>query len=145
MNKKKNKRGGLGSTDEDLASLKKKLNKADDIDDAIELLEDEQQEPSLMEIKTILIDIQIQLSSITKDNLELKNEIEQLKNLVRNQGNNLDELRKSVNLNDNDINQLKQSIKKIGDEKKQLLDKVLIANNSLNATREKLQQQPEES
>ena len=98
-----------------------------------------------MEIKTILIDIQIQLSFITKDNLALKNEIKQLKNSVRNQGNDLDELRKSVNFNDNDINQLKQSIKKIGDEKKQLQDKVLIANNSLNATREKLQQQLEES
>lgn len=145
VNTKKNKRGGRGSSDEDLACLKKKLNTADDIDDAIEMLEDTQQEPSLLEIKTILIDIQIQLSSITKDNLELKNEIEQLKNLVRNQGNDLDELRKSVNFNDNDINQLKQSIKKIGDEKKQLQDKVLTANNSLNATREKLQQQVEES
>ena len=69
LNKKKNKRGGRGSIDEDLACWKKKLNTADD---AIELLEDQQQEPSLMEIKTILIDIQIQLSSITKDNLELK-------------------------------------------------------------------------
>lgn len=137
VNTKKNKRGGRGSTDEDLACLKKKLNTADDITDAIEMLEDKQQEPSLLEIKTILIDIQIQLSSITKDNLELKNEIEQLKNLVRNQGNDLDELRKSVNFNDNDINQLKQSIKKIGDEKKQLQDKVLTANSSLNATREK--------
>ena len=71
--------------------------------------------------------------------------LEQLKNLVRNQGNDLDELRKSVNFNDNDINQLKQSIKNIGDEKKQLQDKVLTANNPLNATREKLQQQVEES
>ena len=47
-----------------------------------------------MEIKTIF-DIHSQLSSITKDNLALKNEIDQLKNLVRNQGNDLDELRKS--------------------------------------------------
>lgn len=76
---------------------------ADDIEGAIEMLEDQQQEPSPMEIKTTLIDIEIQLSSITKDNLEVKNEIEQLKNLVRNQGNDLDELRKSVNFNDNDI------------------------------------------
>ena len=59
---------------------------AEGIDDAIEMLPDQQQEPSLMEIKTILIDIQIQLSPIRKDNLELKNEIEQVKNLVRNQG-----------------------------------------------------------
>ena len=118
---------------------------ADDIEDGIETLEDQQKEPSLMGIKTILIGIQIQLSSITKDNLELKNEIEQLKNLVRNQGNDLDELRKSVNFNDNDIKQLKQSTKKIEEEKKQLQDKVLSANNSLKATREKLQQQVEES
>ena len=102
----------------------------DGIDDAIEMLPDQQQEPSLMEIKTILIDIQIQLSPITKDNLELNNEIEQLKNLVRNQGNDLDELRKSVNFNDYGLNQLKQSIKTIGEGKKQLQDKVLFGNNS---------------
>ena len=144
-NKNKNKRGDRGSTDEDLVCSKKKLNMAEDIEDGIETLEDQQKEPSLMGIKTLLIDIQIQLSSITKDNLELKNEIEQLKNLVRNQGNDLDELRKSVNFNDNGIKQLKQSTKKIKEEKKQLQDKVLSANNSLKATREELQQQVEES
>ena len=125
--------------------FEEEIEQADDIDDAIELLEDQQQKSSLMEIKTTLIDIQTQQPSITKDNLELKIEIEQLKNLVRNHGNDLDELRKSVNFNDNDTNQLKQSIKTIWDEKKQLQDKVLIANNLLNATRGKLQQQVEES
>ena len=80
-NKNKNKRGDRGSTDEDLVCSKKKLNMADDIEDGIETLEDQQKEPSLMGIKTLLIDIQIQLSSITKDNLELKNEIEQLKKI----------------------------------------------------------------
>ena len=136
-NKTKNKRGGRGSNDEDLVCPKKKL--ADDIEDAIEVLEEQQQEPRLMEIKTILIDIRIQVFSIGKDNLELKNIIEQLKNLVRSQGNDLDELRKSVNFNDNDINQLKQATQKIEEEK------MLSANNSLKATREKLQQQVEES
>ena len=45
-----------------------------------------------------------------------------------------------MNFNDNDMNQSKQSIKKLEkEEKKQFQGKVLSANNSLKATREKLQ------
>ena len=50
------------------------------IEEAIQMLSEEnQEEPSLLEIKNILIDSQIQLSTILKETIELRNEFEELK------------------------------------------------------------------
>ena len=50
------------------------------IEEAIQMLSEEsQEEPSLLEIKNILIDIQIQLSTILKENIKLRNKFEELK------------------------------------------------------------------
>ena len=50
------------------------------IEEVIQMLSEEsQEEPSLLEIKNILIDIQIQPSTILKENIELRNEFEELK------------------------------------------------------------------
>ncbi|CAH3134571.1 unnamed protein product, partial [Porites lobata] len=81
---KKNKRGERGSTEEDTRAGKKANMAASGMDTGIEeaiqmLSEESQEEPSLLEIKNILIDIQIQLSTILKENIELRNEFEELK------------------------------------------------------------------
>ena len=48
------------------------------IEEAIQMLSEESQEElSLLEIKNILIDIQMQLSTILKENIELRNEFEE--------------------------------------------------------------------
>ena len=70
---KKNKRGERGSTEEDTRAGKKANMAASGMDTGIEeaiqmLSEESQEEPSLLEIKNVLIDIQIQLSTILKEN-----------------------------------------------------------------------------
>ena len=70
---KKNKRGERGTTEEDTRAGKKANMVASGMDTGIEeaiqmLSEESQEEPNLLEIKNILIDIQIQLSTILKEN-----------------------------------------------------------------------------
>ena len=54
------------------------------MEEAIQMLSEEsQEEPTLLEVKNILIDIQIQLSTILKENIGLRNEFEKLKCSVK--------------------------------------------------------------
>ena len=80
---KKNKRGDRGSTEESYDnSAAKRHNMADN--DAVETKNDdtsssEQNEPDLHEIKAMLVEIQISLSSILLENKQFKKELEELK------------------------------------------------------------------
>lgn len=80
----KHKRGDRGSV-EDEASCAKKSNMADQ-DERVEQTEDEntisfeEQEPSLRDIKNLLVNIQTTVASISRENKELKQELTDLKN-----------------------------------------------------------------
>ena len=80
----KHKRGHRGSV-EDEASCAKKSNMADQ-DERVEQTEDEntisfeEQEPSLRDIKNLLVNIQTTVASISRENKELKQELTDLKN-----------------------------------------------------------------
>ena len=77
------------------------------IEEAIQMLSEEsQEEPSLLEIKNILIDIQIQLSTILKENIELRNEFEELKCSVNSNRKELNSLTESANFNGKEIENL---------------------------------------
>ena len=98
----KNKRGERGSTEEDTRAGKKANMAASGMNTGIEkaiqmLSEESQKEPSLLEIKNILIDIQIQLSTILKENIELRNEFEELKCSVNSNRKELNCLTESAN------------------------------------------------
>ena len=70
------------------------------IEEAIQMLSEEsKEEPSLLEIKNILIDIQIQPSTILKENIELRNEFEELKCSVNSNREELNSLTESANFN----------------------------------------------
>ena len=95
----KNKRGERGSTEEDTRAGKKANMAASGMNTGIEkaiqmLSEESQEEPSLLEIKNILIDIQIQLSTILKENIELRNEFEELKCSVNSNRKELNRISK---------------------------------------------------
>ena len=129
---KKNKRGERGSTEEDTRAGKKANMAASGMDTGIEeaiqmLSEESQEEPSLLEIKNILIDIQIQLSTILKENIELRNEFEELKCSVNSNRKELNRIskfqwkRKKKNL--------KRSVKKATDSNKELKNTISSMKN----------------
>ena len=129
---KKNKRGERGSTEEDTRAGKKANIAASGMDTGIEeaiqmLSEESQEEPSLLEIKNILIDIQIQLSTILKENIELRNEFEELKCSVNSNRKELNRIskfqwkRKKKNL--------KRSVKKATDSNKELKNTISSMKN----------------
>ena len=84
---KKNKRGDLGSTEGSYEnSAAKRHNMADN--GAVETKNDDtsssqQNEPDLHEIKAMLVDIQISLSSILRENKQFKQELDELKNSLQ--------------------------------------------------------------
>ena len=70
------------------------------IEEAIQMSSEEShEEPSLLEIKNIIIDIQIQLSAILKENIELRNEFEKLRCSVNSTRKELNSLTESANFN----------------------------------------------
>ncbi|KAL9977425.1 hypothetical protein ACROYT_G014825 [Oculina patagonica] len=81
--KKKNKRGARGSTDEE-PNVAKRLNMASNNEEAEgtnehDDIEQDDKEPSLLEIKTLLINIQTSITNITKENQALRKEVSDLK------------------------------------------------------------------
>ena len=112
----KHKRGDRGCTEDD-TSCAKKSNMADHNEDAIET--EDEEEPSLRDIKNLLINIQATVSSISKENQDLKKE--------------LTDLRNSVAFYDQELQEIKSN-----------LDKASVANASLRKelddTKKKLKQ-----
>jgi len=66
----------------------------------------EQEEPSLLEIKQLLVDIQIQIASVLTQNIALRKEIEEIKD--------------SANFNEKELKDLKEVLQKTKDENKTL-------------------------
>ena len=99
---KKNKRGEQGSTEEDSRISKKSNMAAEVATDMKGMVHADQEEPTLFEIKEMLIDIQISIGSIFKENQVLKKEIEDLKN--------------NASFNEKELKDLKESLQKAKDE-----------------------------
>ena len=116
------------------------------IEEAIQMLSEEsQEEPSLLEIENILIDIQIQLSTILKENIELRNEFEELKCSVNSNRKDLNSLTESANFNGKEIENLKGSLKKATDTSKELKNTISSMNNRLETMNQDLENQREET
>ena len=86
MPPRKNKRGARGSTEED-PNAAKRLNMASKEEEAAAAEEEiahgvegqEEREPSLLEIKALLIDIQTSIAKLTEENETLRKEVSDLK------------------------------------------------------------------
>ena len=109
-------------------------------EEAIQMLSEEsQEEPSLLEIKNILIDIQIQLSTILKENIELRNESEELKCSVNSNRKELNSLIESANFNGKEIVNLKGTLKKATNTNKELKNTISSMNNRLKTMNQDLE------
>ena len=131
---KKNKRGDRGSTEESYEnSAAKRHNMADS--GAVETKNDdtfssEQNVPNLHEIKAMLVDIQISLSSILYENKQFKKE--------------LDELKASLQLSDIELRDMKTKLDEAVKANIKLEKKLHATTTSLESARSDLQQQTEE-
>ena len=92
----------------------------------------EQEEPSLFEIKALLVDIQIQVAAILTENHTLKKEIEALKDSANFYGRELKDLNESLQKNE-------------GRKNKELKNTLASTRNELKTTKENLRKQKEES
>lgn len=132
---KKHKRGERGSTEKS-PNTSKKPNMADEnfeetCKGTTVTLDADEDEPSLLEIKKILIGIQATIFSISQENKALKKEIEELK--------------ASANFNERELKDLKDSIQKAKDENKALKDSLASTDKQLKNARQELVKQNEES
>ena len=134
MPAKKNKRGDCGSVEEETSTAKKTANMATDKDPRIEESIhkiNEQEQPSLLEIKQLLVDIQIQIAAVLTENLKLRKEIEELKD--------------SANFNEKELNDLKDSLLKTKNENKTLKDCLEETRRELKAVKDDFREQKEET
>lgn len=89
---KKNKRGARGSTEDTEVSVSKKANMAAvEVEGASE--EDEEEEPSLRDIKEMLLDIQTTVSTILMENKRINKELADLKSTVKQQNEDTTKLK----------------------------------------------------
>ncbi|XP_068674623.1 uncharacterized protein [Montipora foliosa] len=96
---------------------------------AIEQLGDEE-EPSLLEIKEILIAIKCSISSIFEEIKALRKDIE--------------EVESNINFNDKELKDLKDSLQKSKDENKELKNSLASTNSQLKAAQHNLLSQAED-
>ena len=134
MPAKKNKRGDRDSVEEETSTAKKTANMAADNDPRIEESIhkiNEQEQPSLLEIKQLLVAIQIQIAAVLTENLKLRKEIEELKD--------------SANFNEKELNDLKDSLLKTKNENKTLKDCLEETRRELKAVKDDFREQKEET
>ena len=133
MPPRKNKRDDRGSMEEEPRNSKKSNMVAEENIDVVEpdVTLREQEEPSLLEIKALLVDLQIQIAAIFTENHTLKREIEDLK--------------ESANFYGGELKDLKKSLQKTKDENKELKNTLASTRNELKTTKENLRKQKEES
>ena len=131
---RKNKRGDRGSTEEPYEiSAAKRHNMADKC--AVETKNDdtsssEQNEPDLHEIKAMLVDIQISLSSILLENKQFKKE--------------LDELKTSLQLSDIELRKTKTKLEEATKANTKLEKRMHAMTTSLDSARNDLREHTEE-
>ena len=131
---KKNKRGDRGSTEESYEnSAAKRHNMADN--GAVETKNDdtsssEQNEPDLHKIKAMLVDIQISLSSILRENKQFKKE--------------LDELKTSLQLSDIELRNTKTKLDEAAKANIKLGKRLHATTTSLDSARNDLHEHTEE-
>ena len=101
------------------------------IAEAIKKFGENEEEPSLYEIKELLVAINSSLSSILSENQALRKEIEELKGNIR--------------FNDGELKDLKESLQTTRNENKALKNTLVSTNQQLKATKEKLLKQTEDA
>ena len=116
-NNRKNKRGARGSIEEE-TNVVKRSNMADG--EEVEELDASSSEPSLSDIKEMLVDIKTTVTAILQDNQQLKEEIEELKAALNNNKRETEKLKiqltKAEKANDTLHNELKQTRHKLKEQ-----------------------------
>ena len=138
MPPKKHKQGARGSTEED-PNAAKWLNMASKEEEAAtaegeiahEVEGQEEQEPSLLEIKALLIDIQTSIANITRENKALRKEVSDLK--------------ASLEFKDKELRDVKSSLAIAASSYASLQKKLDATNNELNVAKNKLKDQRHET
>ena len=125
----KHKRGDRGYVEEN-TSVAKKSNMADDSDDKSDTACCEE-EPSLREIKSMLINIQATMAAIVEENKNFREELADLK--------------RAVDFNDNELRQLKKDHQKTSQRNTMLKKELEKTKEELNSTKKVLQYQEDET
>ena len=132
---RKNKRGARGSVEEEISAAKRS-NMANSVagasneDNLSQASNQAEQEPSLHEIKSMLVDIQITVSSIALEHKQLKKELADLKTYIQTK--------------DKELSELKISVDKTAKSNVALEKKLQATTTTLEATRRDLNTQFEE-
>ena len=125
MPPKKNKRGARGSTDENLSEAKRPNMASNEDNGEGEDDGEEEQEPSLQEIKELLINIQSSILYITKENEELKEVVSELKT--------------SLEVSDKELKGVKDSLNKAVSANKSLQKMLDTANCELRKNKKAIE------
>ena len=114
---KKHKRGERGSTDEEIATPKRSnmatsLGQGEDVSLETHQPTNEQQkpEPTLLELHEMLVDIQINVNNILRENKEIRNEMEGLKFTVSRQTNEISTLKTHLQKMDNQYQEIEKQL-----------------------------------
>ena len=115
--RKKHKRGERGSTDEEIATPKRSnmatsLGRGEDVSLETHQPTNEQQkpEPTLLELHEMLVDIQINVNNILRENKEIRNEMEGLKFTVSRQTNEISTLKTHLQKMDNQYQEIEKQL-----------------------------------
>ena len=132
---RKNKRGARGSVEEEISAAKRSnmvnsVAGASNEDNLSQASNQAEQEPSLHEIKSMLVDIQITVSSIALEHKQLKKELADLKTYIQTK--------------DKELSELKISVDKTAKSNVALEKKLQATTTTLEATRRDLNTQFEE-
>ena len=141
-NNRKNKRGARGSIEEE-TNVAKRSNMADCEDcEEVEELDASSSEPSLSDIKEMLVDIKTTVTAILQDNQQLKDEIKELKAALNNNKRETEKLKiqltKAEKANDTLHNELKQTRHKLKEQysSKNSLEIVGVPESAYESTEE---------
>ena len=124
---RKNKRGDRGSTEEE-TSTAKKSNMADQ-EEKDSLFSEK--EPTLLEIKDLLVSIQATVSKISLENQVLKKELTELKD--------------SMAFNEKELQDIKDTVKKVSKANASIQKELVKAKEELEQTKQQLDKEKEET
>ena len=114
---KEHKRGERSSTDEETATLKRSnmassQGQHEDVSPATHQQTNEQQkpEPTLLELHEMLVDIQINVNNILRENKKIRSEMEGLKSTVSRQTNEISTLKTHLQKMDNQYQEAEKQL-----------------------------------